>query len=186
MKFSHFIAVLTAAVIFCSCRTTAPYPISAPMTREVFLSRDGKLAGFVPDGWFTASQDDTLAPAIPVWLTRNDLSANIVIRELILDNNARGVTASEGLRTLARTASAFAGNGRMTPSGSQSDFAIRDLKCCSEELVSAEGNRTRLVVFETRGHYYSCEASGEGGRWTEDDYRRLFTVQQTLLSTLQY
>jgi hypothetical protein len=166
-----------------ACGTTAPYySTNLPVSSAAFTTRGSTLSGAVPEGWFSTA-DDSLAPALSAWLTRNDFEATITFRELRLDA-ATLSRASAGLPGLLAADAGFLGEHTSGISESR-EFEIHGIKFCAGEFSTDRGP-TRLVVFGIRGTYYECRASKAGGEWSQGDFQKLFAVQQTVLSTLRY
>ncbi len=171
-------------ILLASCASTSPYAADYPLSREQFTSRDGILRGVVPQGWFSSS-GDSLAPALMVWLLRDDFSAAVSVRELNVDRATASRIEDGGLKLLARIS---AGLHAGVPPGADIDpkeFDLGGKKFCGYE-ISGERARTRVVVFAARGRFFECEARPLTGGWSAEDLSRIFSVQQTVLSTLSY
>jgi hypothetical protein len=172
------------SLIFASCAATLPYATDFPLTQELFHSRDGVLTGKVPQGWFS-STDDTLAPALILWLIREDFSAALTVREIKLDLLSSQHIEKEGLEPLALMSAGLHDENLPTKGIETQEFKINKNKFCSYEIGSGI-SRKRFVVFVTNGKYYECEAQPLKGIWTGTDLARLFTTQQTVLSSLSF
>jgi len=177
-------AFLLLSIILASCAAKIPYNSNYPLTNEWFHSRDGKLGGKVPEGWFT-STEDTLAPALTVWLIKEDFSAVLTIKELKLDQLTIQQVKKEGLELLARLSSRFQTENIPGQTIAPQEFEVRGKKYCSYE-IGAGSQRKRMVVFTSGGKYYECEARAMKGIWTATELTRLFITQQTVLSSLIY
>jgi hypothetical protein len=183
--FKHFPLTIGLAVILSSCAGSLPYTTDYPLTNQVFHSRDGVFLGKIPQGWFS-SIDDTLAPGLAAWLIRNDFFATLVVKELKLDRITIQQVEKEGLTLLARLSMGFReeiANGR--DDIQCKEFEIRGKKFCSFEFAEG-GKRTRVVVFAIKGKFYECEAMAVKGQWTVADLAKLFTTQQTFLSSVSF
>ena len=177
--------VLSFFIMACagSLRYASDYPLSA----EKIRSRDGAFSGRIPQGWFFSS-DDSLAPALVAWLIRDDFSATLAVREIILDQLTRKQIRKEGLELLARSTIGMHGNPGGAGTGVVAEpkmFEVAGKKFCSYE-VREDSISARVVVFEGNGKYYECEAKPAKGKWTQEDVMLLFTTQQTFLSTLTF
>lgn len=175
---------LFLGILLSSCAASLPYSTDYPLTQELFRSRDGALSGRVPQGWFS-STDDSLAPALTAWFIRDDLSASLSLKELTLDERSAQQFVREGLPLLARFSAAFQLPPQSNPNIESHDFEMQGKKYCSYEIGQGVGKR-RFVVFTVRGKYYECEARSTKGRWSVEDFNRLFWVQQSILSSLRY
>ena len=178
------IVLLILSIVFASCAAIIPYASNSPMTNELFRSHDGMLGGRVPQGWFT-STEDTLAPALAVWLIREDFSAALTMKELKLNPLTIQQVKKEGLELLARLSSRFQAENISGQTITPQEFEIRGKKYCSYE-IGAGSERRRIVVFAAGGKYYECEARTMKGIWSATELTYLFITQQTVLSSLTY
>jgi hypothetical protein len=180
------LSFILLSVVVASCAASLPYSIDYPLTQEVFHSRDHDFSGQVPLGWFSSSLD-TLPTIIKVWLLKEDLSASFHIEELRLDQLSSKQVEKEGVKLLAKLSLAFqqdnAQNTRLL--AEPKEFKIHGREFCGYELNS-NGERNRIVVFSIHGKHYECVAASVKGRWSAQDFNRLFTAQQTLLSSLTF
>ncbi len=177
-------AAALLALLLASCGTTRiPYSSGVPLSRDIFTARDNRFTGTVPEGWFS-SVDDTLAPALSAWLTRNDLGAAITIREIFPDRAAAARSSGNGLKELLLADAGFIADAAVSPISEPVVFDLKGMHCCSAEFMSDQGP-TRLVVFSWKDGFYECRAVKAAGTWSADDFRTLFTVQQTVLSSLK-
>ena len=173
---------LILSIIFTACAAKLPYATDYPMTRQIFHSRDGVLAGSIPSGWFTPL-DDTLSPAIVGWLIKDDFSASITIMELKLDNNTENRVRKEGIELLARISIGLLEDNYRAQDFQYQIFELKGKEYCSYEFSNGFGRR-RMAVFSSAGKYYQCESRPVRGEWTGTDLAKLFTVQQTFLFSL--
>lgn len=181
---NSILASVLLSIVIVSCSAKIPYAADYPLSEEVFRFRDSNLSGRIPSGWFV-SGDDTLAPSLSVWLVQNDLSATLVIRELLLDSLTAHRVRRDGLKLLAAASAAYQ-SGDISPAGENlKEFSLGRIKCCSYE-TGADNNRKRIVVFSALGKYYECEIRILGNEWDTENIKRLISVQQTVLSSLTY
>jgi len=174
-------AILLALFLW-SCAATLPYAADYPLTGEHFHSNDGVLTGTIPKGWFY-STDDSVDASLAAWLIKQDFSAVLLIRELSLDRETSREVEREGMTFLATTSAGLhldaAGESSIQPQ----EFELHQVRFCGYEVPGHAG-RIRVVVFTVRGRYYECEARPVKGRWTDDELKRMFSAQQSLLSSL--
>jgi hypothetical protein len=175
---------LLAALLCISCAASLPYAIDYPLTDQMFRSRDGVFRGRIPRGWFS-SADDTLIPAVVAWLVKDDLSAAIGIKELTLDHLSTSRVEKEGLELLAHISAGLHSSEGAAISASPRSFEMKGTKYCSYE-VSIGGSFKRIVVFTARGRYYECDAVPVKSTGSPGEIARMFTAQQTLLSSLSF
>lgn len=181
MRMIFIILILT--FIFCSCATKLPYATDYPLTNQYFQSRDDIFSGKIPDGWFS-STDDTLGKSLVVWLLKEDFTATLTVRELLLDRLSIQRVQKEGLETLAYISAGLQFSDVKNPKLEPFKFKLNDKKFCSYELT-LEAERKRIVVFAIKGKYYECESYPLKGEWSAADLTRLFTIQQTVLASIR-
>ena len=178
----HSFASIILAVLFSSCAASLTYSTDYPLTEETFRTRDGMLSGRIPVGWFS-STEDSIAPALTAWLIKEDFSATLMMKELKLDALSTEQVKKQGLKLLAYLASGLEEEHSSGEAIEPKEFEMHGRKFCSYETRVGE-NRKRSVVFAARGKFYDCEASVAKGRWSDEEIKKMFTAQQTLLSSL--
>jgi hypothetical protein len=175
---------LFLALLLASCAASIPYGTDYPLTNDIVHSRDGILSGNVPSGWFS-STEDTIGSALTILLMSEDVSATLTVKELKLDRLAAELVGDQGLKLLALLSGSF---HEELPPGSTTEpkeFELRGKKFCSYEIAN-EKSRKRAVVFSAKGRYYECEAKAVPGTWSDEQYARTFSVQQSFLSSLTF
>lgn len=172
------------SLLLSSCAATSPYAVDYPLSKEAFRSRDGLFSGWIPQGWFS-STDDSLAPALAVWLLRDDFAAGVSVKELHIDPSTASRIDQGGLKLLALASAGLHPDIPATPAVEPKEFDLKGRTFCGYEY-SGEGKLGRVVVFTARGRYFECEARPLKGRWTPADAARLYSVQQTMLSGLTF
>ena len=164
--------------------TKSIYTSDSPLSPKIVRTRDRILSAHIPEHWLLGSED-TLAPALQLWIVRDDLRASIAIRELHLDRLAAKRVEVDGLDLLAQFSASFRNQrGELNLEELQTEkFSMINFKCAGYE-ITAGTYRIRLVVFSAGGKFYECEASPLKGTWRTDDVNRLFAVQQSFLAGL--
>lgn len=178
------ISILIILTFLFGCAVKLPYLSTYPMSEQYFHSRDGIFYGNVPLGWFSAS-DDTLGPAVVVWLLKEDFTSSITVHELKLDQFSRKRVAQDGLDFLAQLSAAAYSENNLSSDFETFFFKLRAKEFCSYELPKNDDIR-RIVLFEAKGRYYECIAYKLKGEWSGDDFKALFTVQQSVLGSIGY
>lgn len=167
-----------------SCAVHYPYVSDYPLTPEIFRSRDGNLTGRVPHGWF-CSLDDTLAPALAAWLIKDDFSAALTFREVKLDPLTVTNVRKEGLSLLASISYGMNGGDGAVSKDRLQEFAYGSKQYVGYEIGTGTRSR-RIVVFTSRGKYYECEIKAVTENWAPAEMNRLFTIQQSVLASLNF
>ena len=174
--------LLLLGLLAVSCASTVPYASDYPLSAELFRTREGGLTGRVPRGWSSQARD-TLAPALAAWLLRDDAAASLAFRELKLDAVSARAVEDEGPAFLARLSAGMLPGG--AGGAERRVFEIGGRKFCAYETGEG-GSRRRIVVFGSAGKFYECEARAVKGRWSADDFAKLFSAQQSMLATLSF
>ena len=185
MKPLQLFVSLVLSFFIMACAGSLRYASDYPLRAEKIRSRDGAFTGRIPQGWFSSS-DDSLAPALVAWLIRDDFSATLAIREIMLDQLTGKQIKKEGLELLARSTIGMHGNSKGAGIVDEPKmFEVAGKKFCGYE-VRDDSISARVVVFEGNGRYYECEAKPSKGKWTREDVILLYATQQTFLSTLTF
>jgi hypothetical protein len=179
---SRRLIFLLLAFLGIACAVHYPYVSDYPLTPEIFRTRDGNLTGHVPQGWF-CSTDDTLAPALAAWLIKDDFSAALSIRELKLDALTIKCVQEEGLPLLASISYGMNGDGSSIRDNQLQKFSYGTKQYAGYEIGSGTQTK-RIIVFSAHGKYYECEIRVTSGTWTPQEMNRLFTIQQSVLASL--
>lgn len=182
----HLFTVLLFALLVAGCASSLPYASDYPLTDEVFRSRDGVLAGKVPKGWFS-STDESVAPALLAWIVKEDFSATLALSAIALDAESDRQVGKDGLALLARISFALQRGISSTASmtAEPREFDLSGKKFCGYEITDG-GTRKRIVVFGARGKYYECIAMSSHPGPGADEATRMFNAQQTLLASLSF
>ena len=175
---------LFLTLAFASCAAPVTYSTDYPLTGSMVQGRDGLLSGKIPQGWFSVTED-SLASALSILLIQSETKATLSVRELKLDRRAIQQVGKDGLPLLARISAA----SRDVPSkGAASDpqeFELHGKRFCAYE-ISGGSSRSRVVIFSAKGRYFECEARGGNSGWQNEGYNRLFSTQQSFLSSFTY
>jgi hypothetical protein len=154
------------------------------MTDIVVNSRDGVLHGKIPQGWFSITED-SLGSGVTLLLINDVSGATLSVTTLILDNLALQHTQSHGLMLLARISASSRSQEAGVTIADPQEFELHGKKLCSYEVTKATMS-SRVVVFSVRGGYYECEVRGGANDRGRENVARLFTTQQSFLSSLSF
>jgi plasmid replication initiation protein len=116
---------------------------------------------------------------------RNDLSAIIVFRELHLDKRSNEVAADKGLEFLAELSMQFTPTDSSSVINTPHQFKLGKEEFCSYELKTGSMMK-RVVVFQVQNRTFECEASPVNGAGNQTTQTQLFTIQQSVLASLQF
>ena len=178
----HILLSALIAVVIAACASSLPYSSNFPLTESTLRSRDGVFTGRIPVGWFS-STEDSLGSSLTAWLTKEDYSATLAVKELKLDFLAARRVQKEGLELLAYLNALM--EGTMQPTGEIKQFQFAGRKYASYEL-SQGTNSSRVVVFIAKGRFYACTARTVKGSISLEETLNLFRAQQTFVTSLDY
>ncbi len=179
-------AFLLLGILLASCAASLPYSNDYPLTGELFQSRDVEFSGKIPEGWMVAPLDSV--PAMyKSWLLKDGYKATMQIIELHLDALSRREVSSRGLQLLADISISFH-NDAASPvvlSSKPKEFKVGGREFCGYE-VQDRNVRKRIVVFAANGKYYESTAYPTTTPPTDREIDQLFSVQQTVLSSIVF
>jgi hypothetical protein len=178
------LCIVFLALVVASCAASLPYATNYPMTDVVVNSRDGVLHGKIPQGWFSATED-SLGSGVTLILIHDTSGATLTVTPVILDFLALHHIQSHGLILLAGISASARSKDAGATLPEPQEFELRGKKFCSYEITS--GNlSSRIVVFSVKGKYYECEVRGGANDRGKEELARLFTTQQSFLSSLEF
>lgn len=180
----YFFWIVLLAIELSSCASTLEYPTTAPLEAKKFTTKTGFFQGNIPRGWFS-SQDTLVDISLEAWLLRDDLSAAIIFREINLDGLSKELIADEGLEYLTTISVSSHTNDSLRLLKPPSEFSLGKQQYCSAEIGSNSITK-RVVVFESGNRYIECEVRPVTGIWNQQSLNELFTVQQSVLASLQF
>ncbi len=178
------IVCLTFCLLFLSCAPKLDYAITAPLTKESFEGRTQVYRGTIPTGWFT-SRDTAIALSVDSWLMSDELSAIIVFRELHLHQQSDALIRDNGLEYLAEMSYQFSKTDSTILTVEPHEYTLKDNAFCSYEILSGSTEK-RFVVFLTKEHAFECESYLLNGIHDATNLKNLYTIQQTVLASLQF
>lgn len=138
--------------------------------------------GRIPEGWFS-STEDSLASSLNAWLIREDYSATMSVKELILDKLSSERVRHDGLKLLSGLNAALEHHEQTVRP--PEEFRLNGHLYCGYEFRS-DSTEGRAVVFMAQEKYYACTAQRLKGTPSREELENLFRAQQTLLTTLRY
>lgn len=169
-------------LLIAGCAAPLTYLPNAPLGTEQFSSRDNILRGRIPPGWFVSTQD-TLVPMLQSWLLREDLSAEIMFRHILVDSGVAALARARGLDALAGFIRSFYVEEYGNAASEPETFTLGSRTFSAIEL-GAGTRRIRVVVFAEGGRYYECSARTIKDTEAAPRGEALFRIQQSVLSSL--
>ncbi len=185
----YFLIFNFSFLIFFSGCASLRYPPSHPMSREIVRALQGAMTVQVPQGWFN-STDANIAPGLLLWLVKKDYTAAITLTELHSDDIGRRQITADGLETLATISFSLKKERVQQPLqmiGPYEIFSIGNRQYCAYEYSIDQGKTVeRVIVFGGFGRWYELTAVPFQRKGRFIDQESLFSVQNSLLSTLRF
>ncbi|MEW6508760.1 MAG: hypothetical protein AB1432_13550 [Bacteroidota bacterium] len=174
-------AFLSITCYACSTSLNSVYKFDYPLTQQRAFSKTTNISVKIPDGWFTA--EDNECKCIDLWLIRNDYKQSLNFSLIHLDEETRKNIRQYGLNKLTSYNKIFVkvkfGNSF---EGLLHDeiFEINGKQFSAYEYIDKEGSRNRVVLFEHNNNFYELTAvSREHG-----NNEQLWVIQNSVLTSL--
>jgi len=176
------LAGLAAIFLQWGCSSRVSYRTDYPLTGQNFFSRDHNFSGRVPQGWMIATdrENDSVAPSLVALMIKDDYSATLSFRELLLDRLTSSQVDKEGLPILARITPSL--QNQTGNSANVEMYNFHGQQFCGYELSPDK----RIVFFRVKGHCYECVVKPEGNAGVGAHAESLFNVQQTVMTSLSF
>jgi hypothetical protein len=165
---------------------SGPYSAAVPLSAEEYRSPRVPFSYRVPEGWFNTSPGEDSTRNL-VWLVRGDYGATMAVREIVLDSEARRQLADDGERVIAELSLGLA-------TGSPSTLVLTPLErvpvprgkgYAFEQVNTATGDTTRVVVFESDGRTFEVQALLVG-RGNDAARESVFSAQRRFVEALRW
>lgn len=176
------LALLSVIVISCSAAVTSIYKFDYPMTPERAESLSGNFSAAVPQGWFTAVDNE--CNCRDLWIVRDDYSASISFSVIYMDSLTRAQISGnelEGIADISRDFKRIKFGKNFKEYGDPENFEIDSLKCSAYKYLDENNLPVRVVVFGIKEIYFECSANST----REISAAELFTVQNSVIASLR-
>lgn len=166
----------------CTTAVRSIYDFDYPLTSEIANSYDSKISVRIPEGWFTAIDNE--CNCIDLWLIKNDYTQSLNLTLLNLDDATKSDIRKLGFKKLVDYSKIFVrvklGNS-FKGFFNEESFEISSNFFAGYQYLDKESIPVRVIVFEIRGRYYEFAAISKG----IGNFERLFTIQNAVLSSLK-
>lgn len=201
MQMKQLLSLLLLAILLAACsgskeesaaatETVFPkyrYAASADMTKDVVSTPDGTLRVLRPEGWQRTS-DPKNAPAILLWLVREDYSASLSFTQIKMDPALYQTLKGEGIAAVAKVSLSLKernAEDSVTVVQPVELFKVGGRVCAAYEYrIAAAEPVIRVAVFDTGSRFMECALYPASVTVTPAENRRLFEVQQSVLASL--
>ncbi|MBN1637711.1 MAG: hypothetical protein JW866_02000 [Ignavibacteriales bacterium] len=188
------IFVILILFLIYSCTTTiqeseelTDFPTTYPMTSKTANSLTSNLKMSVPEGWFAT--EDNEFNRVDLWLVRDDYSASINLIPINLDEKLSFEIKNYDLKFILDISKIMRKNNlanNFNLIGKDEFFKINNRDFVAYQYTDSKGIKARVVIFNYAGSFYELSAisSVDIGK-TKVDLKELFTVQNSILSTIR-
>jgi len=170
-------------IIGCSSSLSSLYDSNFPLTSEVAKAKTSQLSVKVPQGWFTAEDNEN--KLIDLWLVKDDYSATLNFVALNVDSLTMKEIQSDEIKSVVEFSKAFkkAKYGK-TFGGfvNQETFEINKKKFSAYEYLDDSKRNIRVVVFKSGNKFYELTAIPV----KTQNPQELYKVQNSVLSSINY
>lgn len=176
-------ALVFILLVFYSCSTAVNslYEFDYPLTSRKAYSKNTNISVSIPDGWFTA--EDNECKCIDLWLIKDDLSQSLNFNIINTDEKTVSDIREKGLGSLteynmifvrAKLGSSFKGflNEETFEMGKKQFYAY--------QYSDDSGRTVRVVLFGHNNRFYELTAISKD----PGNYEQLWVIQNTVLTSL--
>lgn len=172
------------ALLFVSCSSSVPTTndLNSLLSNETAKSQSSQLSVRIPNGWFTAA--DNQYNSIDLWLIKNDYSETLNFVPLNIDSKALSKLGSDKLTLAVQASKDFkmAKYGRALKSFSdEKPFELNQKQFAAYKYTDDEGRDVRVVVFEYGSKFYEVSAIP----MKTSDISKLYRIQDSVLNSIK-
>jgi hypothetical protein len=177
------IFLLSFVVVFmfsCGSANSSIYNSDYPLTSEVANSQSGNIKVKIPQGWFTAQDNEN--NIIDLWLVKDDYSANLQFIQLNPDSLTRNEISSDPnvLVSLSKDFKRARYGKALNPFTNEEKFQVNNNVFFAYQYLDANKKNIRVVVFEKGNKYYELTAVPN----KTNDNLELYRIQNSVLSSI--
>ncbi len=181
-KYKKLILLLFLGIISCSKTEQLLYDTSYQLTNESAYSRSTQLSVKIPQGWFTAEDNDT--NLIDLWLVGDNFSSQIAFKIISIHNFEDSPDLSSILKFSKKLKMVELGNHYKEVIPDET-FFINAIEFKSYQYYETNELPARVVVFKFNNKYYECTASFARRAVKEKASPTvLFKIQNSVLKSL--
>lgn len=179
-KISAFIFSL---LLFYSCSSAIKsiYDSNYPLTAQKAYSKNTNISVNIPEGWFTAEDND--CNCIDLWLIKNDYSQSLNFAVINTDEKTKKNIQENGITKLAEYNKIFVkaklGNS-FKGFFNEENFELGKKRFYAYQYLDNSGKSVRVVIFEYNKRFFELSAITSNS----DSYEQLWVIQNTVLTSL--
>lgn len=165
----------------CSSGLSSLYDYNYTLTNEIAKAKTTRLSVKIPQGWFTAEDNEN--KLIDLWLVKDDYSATLNFVALNIDSLTMKEIQSDEIKSVVEFSKAFkkAKYGK-TFGGfvNQETFEINKKKFSAYEYLDDAKRNIRVVVFKSGNKFYELTAIPV----KTQNLQELYKIQNSVLSLI--
>jgi hypothetical protein len=177
------IAIVIISYIFISCSSSSSsiYDSTYLLTNEIAKSKTSQLTIKIPQGWFTA--DDNECNCIDLWLIKDDYSATLNFVTLNLDSKTKQEIGDNEMNMIANLSKMFKKvkyGAALIAFSNEETFQLNGKTFSSYEYMDDQKRSIRVVVFKSGDMFYELSAVPAKSQ----NLNELYKIQNSVLSSL--
>ncbi|MFH1197220.1 MAG: hypothetical protein V1720_16095 [bacterium] len=154
------------------------------LTNEIITAKSSGLTMRVPQGWFSAEENEN--KIIDAWLIKDNYSASISLVPLSFDEQIKnkydiddltGVLNISQLFKKAETGSTY------KETGETEFFKLNSIDIAAYQFLGKDTQKIRVAIFQYDNQYYEFTAMPANGKNISE--QELFGVQNSVLSSIK-
>lgn len=178
----RFVFLILLIIAGCSKTEQLLYDSTSPLTSEKAYSRSTSLSVNIPQGWFTAEDNDSFL--IDLWLIEDNYISQIAFKTI----NLTEFSSIPDLKTLLRfskTQKKVELNGKYKEVIPDENFFINTIEFVSYQYYGENGLPVRCVLFTLNNKVFECIAQfSTKANKDKANSAGLFKVQNSVLGSI--
>jgi len=184
LRLSAFYLLIIISSLFlnyCSSGLSSIYGYDYPLTTETAKSKTSQLSVKIPQGWFTADDNETYL--IDLWLIKDDYSATLNFIALNFEPLSRTGMLSDELTFAVQLSKDFkiAKYGKSLKGFTKEErFDLNKKQFAAYQYVDGSQRNIRVVVFKYGSKFYEVSAVA----FKTENLSELFKIQNSVLFSI--
>lgn len=179
-KFAAYVFI-SLLIYSCSASINSLYSFDYTLTSQKAFSRNTNISVNIPDGWFTAVDNEY--NRIDLWLIKNDFSQSLSFTVINADEETKKNIQKNGISKLAEYSKisirAELGNS-FKGFFNDENFDLGKNQFYAFQYNDKNAKTIRIVLFEHKNRFYQLTAISSGS----NNYEQLWAIQNTVLTSL--
>ena len=177
----YFLFLSSLLFVRCSSSVTTTNDSNYPLTNEIAKSQTSQLSVKIPQGWFTATDNE--CNCIDLWLIKNDYSETLNFVPLNIDSKTFSNSGNDKLLSALQASKDFkiAKYGKSLKGFTDEEqFELNKKQFAAYQYIDDAGRNVRVVVFEHGSKFYEVSAVP----LKTNNLPELYKIQNSVLSSI--